>query len=55
MGTGATHIIATGLNPLSAEEDPPILEIVANILAKEIPIEKLMITAKKTERRGKKL
>ena len=49
-GKGATHITAIGLKPLSPKENPPIQEIVENILAKENPIAKPMITAKKTER-----
>ena len=51
---GATHITATGLKPLSPEEAPPIQETVENIPAKENPIAKSMISAKKTKR-GKRM
>ena len=49
---GATNVIAIGLKSLSPEEAPPIQETVETTPAKEIPIEKLVMMAKKTKKRG---
>ena len=52
---GATHVTATGLKPLSPEEAPLIQETVETTPTNEIPIAKLVIMAKKTEKGGKKM
>ena len=55
MGTGSTHITATGLKPLSPEEPPPIQEMVETTPAKEFTITKLVVTTKKTKKRRKNM
>ena len=54
-GTRTTHVTTIRLKPISPEEAPPIQEMVETTPAKEVPIAKPVIMAKKTEKRGKKL